>query len=212
MSRAERTWGQRDGVTGGGGRQVEEADGWRPGGRRVEEADRWRRQTGGGDRRVEEADGWRPGGRRVETPRRGLTFSCLKKLSIFSSRNTRLQETRFWKTLGIFFRATFLPSRGSVTDLGRGQRSEERGQRSEERSEERGQRTEDRGQRTEVRGQRSEGRGQRTEVRGQRAEDRGQRREERGEGRGQTSPEPERTQQHEAGPLTETLVHDWWRT
>lgn len=46
-----------------------------------------------------------------------LTFSCLKKHSIFSSRNTLLQETRFWKTLGIFFRATRFPSLGSVTDL-----------------------------------------------------------------------------------------------
>lgn len=34
-----------------------------------------------------------------------------------SSLKTRLQETRFWKTLGIFLRATFRPSRGSVTDL-----------------------------------------------------------------------------------------------
>lgn len=47
-----------------------------------------------------------------------LTFSCLKKQSIFSSRNTLLQETRFWKTLGIFLRATRFPSLGSVTDLG----------------------------------------------------------------------------------------------
>lgn len=47
-----------------------------------------------------------------------LTLSCLKKQSILSSLKTRLQDTRFWKTLGIFFRATLLPSRGSVTDLG----------------------------------------------------------------------------------------------
>lgn len=46
-----------------------------------------------------------------------LTLSCLKKQSIFSSRKTLLQETRFWKTLGIFLRATRLPSLGSVTDL-----------------------------------------------------------------------------------------------
>lgn len=46
-----------------------------------------------------------------------LTFSCLKKQSIFNSRNTLLQETRFWKTLGIFLRATRFPSLGSVTDL-----------------------------------------------------------------------------------------------
>ena len=48
-----------------------------------------------------------------------LTLSCLKKQSIFSSRKTLLQETRFWKTLGIFLRATRLPSLGSVTDLKR---------------------------------------------------------------------------------------------
>lgn len=46
-----------------------------------------------------------------------LTLSCLKKQSMRSSLKTLLQETRFWKTLGIFFRATFRPSRGSVTDL-----------------------------------------------------------------------------------------------
>lgn len=48
-----------------------------------------------------------------------LTLSCLKKHSILSSLKTLLQETRFWKTLGIFFRATLRPSRGSVTDLHR---------------------------------------------------------------------------------------------
>ena len=46
-----------------------------------------------------------------------LTLSCLKKQSIRSSLKTLLQETRFWKTLGIFFKATLRPSRGSVTDL-----------------------------------------------------------------------------------------------
>ncbi len=46
-----------------------------------------------------------------------LTLSCLKKHSILSSLKTLLQETRFWKTLGIFFKATLRPSRGSVTDL-----------------------------------------------------------------------------------------------
>lgn len=55
--------------------------------------------------------------RRTSSTRRRLTFSCLKKQSIFSSRNTLLQETRFWKTLGIFLRATRFPSLGSVTDL-----------------------------------------------------------------------------------------------
>lgn len=47
-----------------------------------------------------------------------LTLSCLKKHNMRSSLKTRLQETRFWKTFGIFLRATFRPSRGSVTDLG----------------------------------------------------------------------------------------------
>lgn len=46
------------------------------------------------------------------------TLSCLKKQSIRSSLKTRLHDTRFWKTFGIFFSATFRPSRGSVTDLG----------------------------------------------------------------------------------------------
>jgi len=46
-----------------------------------------------------------------------LTFSCLKKQSIFSSRKTRFDETNDWNTLGSFFRATRLPSRGSVTAL-----------------------------------------------------------------------------------------------
>lgn len=46
-----------------------------------------------------------------------ITLSCLKKHSILSSLKTLLQETRFWKTLGIFFKATLRPSRGSVTDL-----------------------------------------------------------------------------------------------
>lgn len=45
-------------------------------------------------------------------------MSCLKKHNMRSSLKTRLQETRFWKTFGIFLRATFRPSRGSVTDLG----------------------------------------------------------------------------------------------
>lgn len=46
-----------------------------------------------------------------------LTLSCLKKHNIFNSRKTLLQETRFWKTLGIFLSATLFPSLGSVTDL-----------------------------------------------------------------------------------------------
>jgi hypothetical protein len=45
------------------------------------------------------------------------TFSCLKKHSIFSSRKTLFDETRDWNTFGNFFRATLLPSRGSVTAL-----------------------------------------------------------------------------------------------
>lgn len=44
-------------------------------------------------------------------------MSCLKKHNMRSSLKTRLQDTRFWKTFGIFLRATFRPSRGSVTDL-----------------------------------------------------------------------------------------------
>lgn len=55
--------------------------------------------------------------RRRPRPRPVLTLSCLKKHSILSSLKTLLQETRFWKTLGIFFKATLRPSRGSVTDL-----------------------------------------------------------------------------------------------
>ncbi|GBP93188.1 hypothetical protein EVAR_66877_1 [Eumeta japonica] len=46
-----------------------------------------------------------------------LTFSCLKKQSILSSRNTRLEETSDWNTLGSFLSATRRPSRGSVTAL-----------------------------------------------------------------------------------------------
>lgn len=45
------------------------------------------------------------------------TLSCWNVESILISRKTRLQEARFWKTLGIFLRATLLPLRGSVTDL-----------------------------------------------------------------------------------------------
>lgn len=56
-------------------------------------------------------------GNAARTHRPVLTLSCLKKHSILSSLKTLLQETRFWKTLGIFFRATLRPSRGSVTDL-----------------------------------------------------------------------------------------------
>lgn len=48
-----------------------------------------------------------------------LTFSCLKKQSIFSSRNTRLDETKDWNTFGNFLSATRRPSRGSVTALQR---------------------------------------------------------------------------------------------
>lgn len=51
------------------------------------------------------------------TSQKPLTLSCLKKHNIFNSRKTLLQETRFWKTLGIFLSATLFPSRGSVTDL-----------------------------------------------------------------------------------------------
>lgn len=46
-----------------------------------------------------------------------LTFSCLKKHSILSSRKTLLEDTREWKTFGSFLRATRRPSRGSVTAL-----------------------------------------------------------------------------------------------
>lgn len=46
-----------------------------------------------------------------------LTLSCLKKQSIFSSLKTRLLLTRLWKTFGSFFKATLLPSLGSVTAL-----------------------------------------------------------------------------------------------
>lgn len=46
-----------------------------------------------------------------------LTFSCLKKHSIFSSLNTRFDETSDWNTFGSFLSATRLPSRGSVTAL-----------------------------------------------------------------------------------------------
>lgn len=46
-----------------------------------------------------------------------LTFSCLKKHNIFSSLNTRFDETSDWNTLGSFLRATRRPSRGSVTAL-----------------------------------------------------------------------------------------------
>lgn len=46
-----------------------------------------------------------------------LTFSCLKKHSIFSSRKTRLDETKDWNTFGSFLSATRRPSRGSVTAL-----------------------------------------------------------------------------------------------
>lgn len=46
-----------------------------------------------------------------------LTFSCLKKHNIFSSRKTRFDDTSDWNTFGSFFSATRLPSRGSVTAL-----------------------------------------------------------------------------------------------
>lgn len=46
-----------------------------------------------------------------------LTFSCLKKHSIFSSLNTRFDETSDWNTFGSFLSATRRPSRGSVTAL-----------------------------------------------------------------------------------------------
>ena len=44
------------------------------------------------------------------------TFSCLKNIIILSSRKTRFELTKLWKTLGSFLRATRFPSRGSVTD------------------------------------------------------------------------------------------------
>lgn len=53
----------------------------------------------------------------IKKLKNSLTLSCLKKHNMRSSLKTRLQETRFWKTFGIFLRATFRPSRGSVTDL-----------------------------------------------------------------------------------------------
>lgn len=46
-----------------------------------------------------------------------LTFSCLKKHSIFSSLKTRFDDTSDWNTLGSFLSATRRPSRGSVTAL-----------------------------------------------------------------------------------------------
>lgn len=49
-----------------------------------------------------------------------LTFSCLKKHSILSSRNTRFDDTSDWNTFGSFLSATRRPSRGSVTALSRG--------------------------------------------------------------------------------------------
>uniref|UniRef100_A0A914V6F1 Uncharacterized protein n=1 Tax=Plectus sambesii TaxID=2011161 RepID=A0A914V6F1_9BILA len=61
-----------------------------------------------------------PGGpddRENETNGVTLTLSCLNEESMRISLNTRLQEARFWKTLGIFFSATRFPPRGSVTDL-----------------------------------------------------------------------------------------------
>lgn len=63
------------------------------------------------------------GGRFVQEQRQTtgavLTFSCLKKQSILSSRKTRFEDTSDWKTLGSFFSATRRPSRGSVTALRR---------------------------------------------------------------------------------------------
>ena len=48
--------------------------------------------------------------------RQERTLSCLKKRIILSSRKTRLELTKLWKTLGNFLRATRFPSLGSVTD------------------------------------------------------------------------------------------------
>ena len=48
--------------------------------------------------------------------RQDNTFSCLKNIIILSSRKTRFELTKLWKTFGSFFRATRFPSRGSVTD------------------------------------------------------------------------------------------------
>lgn len=56
-------------------------------------------------------------GRRKLPIKKTSTLSCLKKQSILSSRKTRLLDTSDWNTFGIFFSATRLPSRGSVTDL-----------------------------------------------------------------------------------------------
>ena len=46
-----------------------------------------------------------------------LTLSCLNVHSIRSSRYPLLHDVILSNTLGIFFRATLLPLRGSVTDL-----------------------------------------------------------------------------------------------
>lgn len=46
-----------------------------------------------------------------------LTFSCLKKHNIFNSLKTRFEDTSDWNTFGNFFKATRLPSLGSVTAL-----------------------------------------------------------------------------------------------
>ena len=48
--------------------------------------------------------------------RQDKTFSCLKNIIILSSRKTRFELTKLWKTFGSFLRATRFPSRGSVTD------------------------------------------------------------------------------------------------
>lgn len=69
------------------------------------------------DLREDRKESLQRGDKRRRRPRPVLTLSCLKKHSILSSLKTLLQETRFWKTLGIFFKATLRPSRGSVTDL-----------------------------------------------------------------------------------------------
>ena len=48
--------------------------------------------------------------------RQERTLSCLKKRIILSSRKTRLELTKLWKTFGSFLSATRFPSLGSVTD------------------------------------------------------------------------------------------------
>lgn len=55
-----------------------------------------------------------------------LTFSCLKKQSIFNSRKTLLDDTNDWNTFGSFLSATRRPSRGSVTALQENKKQKEK--------------------------------------------------------------------------------------